>query len=157
MIPNQNVKYVDIFPCASVATNLTAQTNTGNYADCLGYDNLTVILATGAWGATDAVATVIALQHGDTTDATSFADITGYIGGTSFTIPTSNVTAVAGVSTPQVVFSVPLQGKKRYIRPKFTLNTSATTLCHILGILSRSESAPTTATLANTRVLVQPT
>lgn len=157
MIALGNCKYFELVPPQALATNATAQTNTGNYADMNGYDHLTVVYSLGTAGATDQLPTVLKLQHSDDTTASNFADITGYVGGTSFTIPTSQVTGVTSITAPFAVMNVPWQGKKRYCRVTTTANTSATNLCHVIGIASRAESSPTTATLANARVLVNPT
>jgi hypothetical protein len=156
MIALGNCKYFELVPPQALATNATAQTNTGNYGDMSGYDALTVIVSLGVAGATSQLPTALKLQHSDTTTDGDFTDITGFVGGTSFTIPTSQVTGVTSITAPFAVMNVPWQGKKRYVRPTVTANTSATNLCHIVGIASRAEVAPLTAAQANARVLVNP-
>jgi hypothetical protein len=157
MIALGNSKYFELVPPQALATNVTAQTNTANYGDMTGYDMLTVIASLGVAGATSQLPTVLKLQHSDDTTASNFADITGFVGGTSFTIPTAQVTGVTSITSPFAVMNVPWQGKKKYVRVQVTANTSATNLCHIIGIASRAEVAPLTAAQANVGVLVNPT
>jgi hypothetical protein len=71
-----------------------------------------------AAGTASAVATVLKLQSSDTNG--SFSDLTGYVGGTDFTIPTPANTN----DTVVVRFDVDLRGKKRYLNVASTLQTS---------------------------------
>jgi hypothetical protein len=58
------------------------------------------------------------LQSSDTDG--SYADLTGYVGGSDFTVPTPANTT----DTVVVRFDVDLKGKKRYLNVASTLQTS---------------------------------
>lgn len=90
-----------------------------------------------AAGTNSAVALVCKLQHGDTTS--SYSDVSGYVGGTSFTIPTP-----ANTSADTVVrFDVDLRGKKRYLKVVATGN--ATGSVYSVARLGKPEDGPDTA------------
>jgi hypothetical protein len=81
---------------------------------------------------------VLKLQHGDSTS--SYADLSGYVGGTSFTIPTP-----ANTSADTVVrFDVDLRGKRRYLKVVATGN--ATGSVYSVARLGKPEDGPDTAT-----------
>jgi hypothetical protein len=84
------------------------------------------------------VALVLKLQHGDSTS--SYSDLTGYVGGTSFTIPTPANTT----SDVVVRFDVDLRGKKRYLKVVATGN--ATGSVYSVARLGKPEDGPDTAT-----------
>lgn len=88
------------------------------------------------------------LQHSDTTDATNFSDISGFIGGTDFTVPN------ADTSNPNMYkFNVNLQGKKRYLRAQYSPRTTQT----IFGVanLHWMDQAPVSAAKANVLALIE--
>ena len=89
--------------------------------DCKGYAHASIDVAyepVAAAGTASAVATVCKLQSSDTDG--SYADLTGYVGGTDFTVPTPANTS----DTVVVRFDVDLKGKKRYLNVASTLQTS---------------------------------
>lgn len=93
---------------------------------------------------------VLKLQHSDTTDATNYSDISGFVGGTDFTIP--NALTSAGAHNV-FRFNVDLRGRRRYIRfltaPRTTMTIFAT------ANLGRLEQAPYNAAKANVLALVE--
>ncbi len=100
-----------------VALQTTAATNaataTSQNIDCVGYDFLSLDLVSTTSDNVTNKPSVLKLQEADTTDATNFGDITGFVGGTSFTIP--NWGTNTSTILPQK-FNVDLRHRKRYIR-----------------------------------------
>lgn len=86
--------------------------------DCKGYNHASIDVAYEPASTASAVATVLKLQQSDTDG--SYADVTGYVGGTDFTIPTPASTS----ETVVVRFDVDLKGKKRFLNVASTLTTS---------------------------------
>lgn len=156
MVIGQNVKYVEMVPCQAVASNATAQTNTVSYCDTLGYDHLAVVVALGVAAATNHPLAALKLQQSDDTNASNFAEATGFVNGTDFTTPTSTFAAVTNITQVHAVFSIPLQGRKRYWRPVLTPNTTGSQLAHVMGILTRGQAAPTNASGVGAQVFVTP-
>ena len=86
------------------------------------------------------------MQHGDTTSA--YADVSGFVGGTSFTFPTP-----ANTSADTVVrFDVDLRGKKRYLKVVATGN--ATGSVYSVARLGKPEDGPDTASEKGASVAV---
>jgi hypothetical protein len=109
--------------------------------DTLGFKVASIDVAfekVAAAGTNSAVALVLKLQHGDSTS--SYSDLTGYVGGTSFTIPTPANTT----SDVVVRFDVDLRGKKRYLKVVATGN--ATGSVYSVARLGKPEDGPDTAT-----------
>lgn len=121
----------------------TYDTNTGIKYDFL---QLNLIEATG-----DVVSnkpSVLKLSQSDTTDATNYADISGFVGGTDFTVSNANTSA-----TTLTTFNVDLRGRKRYI--KLTVSPRTTQIVGAWGSLGRGHQAPNTATQAGIKQLVE--
>lgn len=122
--------------CVDIASSATME----HAIDTLGFDHASIDVvfeAVAAAGTNSAVATVLKLQSSDTNG--SFADLTGYVGGTSFTIPTPANTNVTEV----IRFDLDLRGKKRYINVVATpqAQSGIAAVCR----LSKAEQHPTTA------------
>jgi len=131
----QNAKVAQMVAPQTVGTSAVS-----GYVDTLGYDALTVMYI-GAAVATGGVPGTLKLQEGDTTSA--FTDISGTLGGTSFTIPTPNTS-----TGDNVLFHVNLaNGRKRYINATVT-GTATTRTTNIQAVLTRAQVSPTSATLA---------
>lgn len=124
----QNAKIVQMLR----PIDATGATLTDVEVDTLGYHYLTVIVSTG-----NVVAnmTTLKLQESDTTGA-SEADFTGG----AFTAPT----AAAGDNNVLVAF-VDLRKRKRFISTVATGGAGAT-LISAVGILTRADTTPTSAT-----------
>ena len=108
---------MNVEPRAAVAIIPVSKTNgataTGEPIDCKGYDRLHIVVEASASDNTTNKESVLKLQEAATTDATNFADISGFVGGTDFTIPDAQTT----VTKPRALFSVDLtKNRKRYIR-----------------------------------------
>jgi hypothetical protein len=120
----------------------------GNYAGWLTVD---VIMSTA-----DVVSnkpTVLKLQEAETTDATNFANIAGFIGGTDFTIPNAN-TAATAVLQNNYKFSLNCRtSRKRYIQAVISPATSQ--IITIIANLGMGGDSPVTAAKANAMTLVE--
>ncbi len=62
-------------------------------------------------GASSVAASTITLEHSDTTAASGFSSLSGFSGGTDYTIA-----APTSTSRPSVVYNVDMRGRKRYLR-----------------------------------------
>lgn len=95
-------------PNQTVATNATSSSR----VDRLGFDYATIEVVMPVATATNSSATFASLKltESDTTTASTTA-VSGFLGGTDFTIPTQNDT-----SNPQITrFNVNCTGRKRYL------------------------------------------
>lgn len=124
----QNAKIVQMVR----PVDTTGATATDVEVDTAGYDYLTVIVSTGNVAAN---MTALKLQESDSTGA-SEADFTGG----AFTAPT----AAAGDNNIVAAF-IDLRKRKRYISTVATGGAGAT-LISAVGILTRAEVSPTSAT-----------
>lgn len=86
---------------------------------------------------------VMKLQHSDTTDSTNFSDITGFVGGTSFTVG-NQLTNASNVHQ----FNLDLTGRKRYIQA--VVSPVTTQVIAANALLQRIPIEPITATDAGT-------
>jgi hypothetical protein len=126
---------------ASLSDDITTSATHSMEIDTLGFKVASIDVAfekVAAAGTNSAVALVLKLQHGDSTS--SYSDLSGYVGGTSFTIPTP-----ANTSSDVVVrFDVDLRGKRRYLKVVATGN--ATGSVYSVARLGKPEDGPDTAT-----------
>jgi len=137
----QSCKFVNVLPPVAINDN-TAWTTTE--IDTLGWNHLTVVVNIGA---TDIAMAVMKMQSSDTSGS-GFADVDGLdtdgdtdVFGSAATLPTA--TDDAGV----VVFDIPLSGHKRYWDLAATAGDGAAgAFASAVGILSRGEESPSTAT-----------
>ncbi len=131
MIHQQNVKLLNITPPAARVNNASL---TANEIDAKGFDYLTVTLYLGD---TDIALTVMKLQESDTSGS-GFADVSG---GAFSSLP------AATDDNKFYRFFVPLQGRKRYLKPVITVGNGSTgAFAAIWAELSRTEQAPDSAT-----------
>lgn len=128
MIHPQNYKFQKMI----VPIDANGTTVTDTEVDTLGFDYLTVIVQLGNVAAN---MTTLKLQESDSSGA-SEADFTG----SAFTAPTA-----AGGDNDVLVAFVDLRKRKRYISIVATAGAGAT-LISAIGILSRAEVTPTSAT-----------
>jgi hypothetical protein len=145
MIAKANNKYLAI-PGTST-TN--AATTTGNI-DTLNYDfmSLDVVMTTSNDATNNP--SVLKLSESDDTVVTNFADISGFVGDTDFTIPSSPTAATSNIG-PFATFNVDLRGRKRYI--KVTVSPVTTQVITALAQLSAGPMAYNAAT-SNADVVV---
>lgn len=136
-------KHAVLVTPASIATSATAS----GYVDTRGYDYLEIEVTLDTANVVSNKPSVLKLMESDDTVTTNFANISGAVGGTDFTI------ANALTSLPnQYAFCVDLRGRKRYIRCDVTPGT--TQIGSITAQLSKGEEAPVTATKAGVQNLV---
>jgi hypothetical protein len=136
-------KLVSITPPAAISDNATLSTTE---IDTLGWSEMTVIVALGA---TDIAMAALSVTQSDTAGS-GHAAITGLVWGTSTNI--DGTTSALPSATDDNLFQVAqidLKGKKRYIDVTATTGDgSAGSFVTILGILSRPQVSPTSASEA---------
>jgi len=130
-----------------------AGTATSASIDAKGYEELQLVV-TKTTHASDYI-TVFNIQQSDSTDATNFAAVTGYVAGTDWTLASLTGGTNAASEKAAGVFNIDLRGKKRYFRVLVT-NGAVTGVVGITGTLARAEQAPITATNQNAGVVVNP-
>jgi hypothetical protein len=113
---------------ATSTTSLVVDTQSYDYA------SFTVLRASNA---ATTFASVLRIEESD--DNSAYTNVTGYVGGTDFTIPAVTDTS----STSIVKLDVDAKVRKRYLR--VSVQPSASIAVAIAGRLSRGENAPTTA------------
>lgn len=141
MIPIQNVKCGILTP-PQLKDNGAFAGNT--YIDTLGYDNLRVLFIVGTLDETIGSGTggtaALQVQECDTTDG-SYTDITG----------AATADAIAATEDDSLfAIDINLHGCKRYVNVEAPTSADGTTGGNlaVIGILSRGETAPNTATEA---------
>lgn len=137
--------------CAIVPVSVTnAGTATGRAIDTLGYDRCTITIEASTSNDATNKESVLKLQESATTDASNFADVTGFVGGTSFTIPAAETTHTGNA---RAQFQVDLtKPRKRYLR--VIASPVTTVLYGGTAFLTKGEEAPDTAAKAGCGVLV---
>lgn len=141
MIHAQSMKQV---LAISAASTTAAATATGNI-DTLGYDYLKVNVLMPTADAVSNKPSVLKLSESNDTVVTNFADITGFVGGTDFTIPNA-ISSATSITQPYATFNVDLKARKRYI--KVSISPLTTQVVNVLGQLSRGGVLPTTSDMA---------
>jgi hypothetical protein len=134
-----------------IAINQASTTNAGTASgniDTLGYDFLELDVITTTSNNTTNNPSVLKLSESNDTVVTNFADISGAVGDTDFTIPAAVTSGDWGVK-----FSVDLRGRKRYI--KVSLSPVTTQSVTAIANLHRAEESPNSATDANVNALVE--
>lgn len=133
MIHSQAEKVVASVPTA-VGTSAVSLT-----IDTLGYDYASVSVLRAS-NASTVFASVLKLEQSD--DNSSYSDVSGFVGGTDFTIPAVSDTSSAAI----VKLDVDTKAKKRYLKVTATPAVSVNTV--VTARLSRGEVAPATASEA---------
>ncbi len=130
------------------ASTTNAATASGN-VDCRGYDYAVIELIESASNAATNNCSVLKVSESNDTVVTNFANVSGLVGDTDFTIPNSVTTGVQVVAQMRV----DLRARKRYLK----LSASPVTTQVLTGIahLYRAEEAPVGTTSANVGVLVE--
>jgi hypothetical protein len=143
---------MNVLPKAVVAITPISVTNggtaTGESIDTRGFNYCHIHVVASTANVVSNKPTVLKVQESATTDATNYADVTGLVGGTDFTV------ANALTSVPNGwLFGLPLKpNRKRYLR---VLVSPQTTM--VIGgsaILTRGEESPINATKAGVNNLV---
>jgi hypothetical protein len=134
--------------CAIVPISKTnAATATGEAIDTIGYDHCVIHVHAATADVVSNKPTVLKVQQSATTDATNFADLSGAVGGTDFTVANS-LTSLPN----NYAFHIDTRALKRYLR---VLVSPATT--QVIGgsaYLSKGETSPVTAAQAGVLNLV---
>jgi len=86
------------------------------------------------------------LQEGDTT--ASYSDVSGFVGGTDFTVPTPGNTSDSNV----VRFDVSLRGRKRYLNVYATPNAASVIASNVR--LGKAEDGPDSASAKGVKAAV---
>lgn len=134
-----------------VDTQATAGETNSSVIDRLSYDYAVIDIGITATEATTAPA-VIKLQESVDTNVSNFADVTGFVGGTAFTIPTT-VRTIGNASGPTVIrMNVDCRARKRYLRTTLSVGTHATVIQSTT--LFNGDNGPFTATDAGVDVMV---
>lgn len=133
-----------------IAISQTSATNgetvTGNI-DTKGFDFLSIDVITSTSNNVTNNPSVLKLSESDTTDVSTFANISGAVGDTDFTIPASVTSGNWGVK-----FNVDLVGRKRYLKVSSTPVTTQTFT--VIGNLFKGVNSPSTSTVADVKALV---
>jgi hypothetical protein len=141
MIHAQNAKKVlPIFQSSTTA----AGTASGNI-DTLGYDYLSLDVLLPTADVVSNKPTVLKLSESDDTVVTNFASVSGFVGGTDFTIPNA-ITAATSITQPYATLNVDLKGRKRYL--KISVSPATTQVVNAVGQLTRAEQTPSTSSQA---------
>ena len=140
MLSLQNLKIVPLFVGTTTGTTLTQYTG---YVDTLGFDEVVITVTSGVTTTTTAP-TVMKLQEGDTTS--TFADLTGAVGGTDFTIP-NNATTAAAINVPAVFHVTKTGARKRYIKCLVTPGVAGETTA--IAHMARAGELPNSTTEQN--------
>lgn len=141
MVSLQAVRYFNVTPPASI-TGAVSTTSIDTVQNGIKYDYMTVVVYMGAIGSDF---TSLKLQTSDTDG--SYGDLTGFVGGTDFTLPT------ATDDNKFAVFNVDLRGKKRFFDVVANTGASACVMS-IAAVLSRGKVAPNSAADSNALVVV---
>ena len=136
-------KHATIVTPASFTNGATAS----GYIDTRGFRYLEIEATLATANVVSNAPSVLKLMESDDTVTTNFANISGSVGGTDFTIGNHLTDA-----PNQHVFGVDLRGRKRYIR--IDLSPRTTQILSITGQLARGEEAAVTATKANVQTAV---
>jgi hypothetical protein len=132
MIHSQMEKVVATLP----ATGSSAVTLT---VDTVGVDYASFTVLRGS-NASTVFASVLKVEESD--DNSTFSNVTGFVGGTDFTIPTVSDTS----ATVVVKLDIATPARKRYL--KVTATPAVSVPVAITGRLSRLENAPSNASEA---------
>lgn len=145
MVSAQAVRYFNITPPQAIVDNASWTTNSiDTVANGVKFDYLTIVVQLGAM---DVAMSALKVQTSDTDG--SYADLSGTIGGTDFTLPT------ATDDNKFVVFNIDLRGKKRYFDLVATGGDGTTgTYLSAMAILSRGKVGPNSATDSNALAVV---
>jgi hypothetical protein len=126
-----------------------AATASGNI-DTLGYDRAEIdVIATSSNDTTNNPS-VLKISESNDTVVTNFADVSGAVGDTDFTIPAAYTNTASDF---KVKFNIDLRNRKRYL--KVSVSPVTTQIISAVANLSIGDEGPTSATDANVDALVE--
>ena len=142
MVALQNIRVANMLP--AVSANGAGFSTTGVDSVALGVksDYATIIVNLGAMAS---ALTVLKLTDSD--DNSTYGDVTGFIGGTDFTLPS------ATDDNKFVVFQVDLRKRKRYLKVEATAGAGAIVMS-ITCVFSRTKIGTNSATDSGALALV---
>lgn len=141
---NPNLKMATLFAGISKTNGATAS----GYVDTLGADHVHIAISAATADVVSNKPTVLKLQEADVTNASSFADISGAVGGTDFTI------ANALTSLPNnYLFSVDCRKRKRYIQA--VISPQTTQIIAGVALLGKLEEGAINASKAGAQNYVE--
>jgi hypothetical protein len=142
MVALQNIRVANMLP--AVSANGAGFSTTGVDSVALGVksDYATIIVNLGAMAS---ALTVLKLTDSD--DNSTYGDVTGFIGGTDFTLPTQTD------DNKFVVFQVDLRKRKRYLKVEATAGAGAIVMS-ITCVFSRTKIGTNSATDSGALALV---
>jgi len=136
-----------------LAINQLSVTNAGTASgniDTLGYDFVEIdVIATSSNAATNNPS-VLKLSESDDTVVTNFANVSGAVGDTDFTIPNAYTNTASDF---KVKFSVDCRPRKRYL--KVSISPVTTQSFTAIANLHKGDEGPDSATDAGVNVLVE--
>lgn len=134
-----------------IAINQASTTNAGTASgnvDTLGYDFCSIDVITTTSNAVSNNPSVLKLSESDDTVVTNFADVSGAVGDTDFTIANAVTEGNWGVR-----FNVDCRPRKRYL--KVSVSPVTTQSITAIAMLSKGDEGPTDATGADVKNLVE--
>lgn len=141
----------------TLSTSITnGATFTSSAIDTLGFDWATIDVRASTQSASTQAGSpsVLKLQEADVTNASSFADIVGFRGGSA---AATNVDFVVGIGLTSGIntykFNVDCRARKRYLQVVASPTTTQT--FEVASNLGRGEQSPSTAVKAGTLNLVE--
>jgi hypothetical protein len=142
MVPSiSNAKKVlPIFQASTTA----AGTASGNI-DRLGYDFVTIDVLLPTADVVSNKPTVLKISESDDTVVTNFVNVSGFVGGTDFTIPNA-ITAATSITQPYATFNIDCRGRKRIL--KVSVSPATTQVVNAVAHLTRAEQSPPTSAQA---------
>jgi hypothetical protein len=114
MVALQNIRLANMLPAVSANGAAFTTTAADSLATGIKSDYATIIVNLGAMAS---ALTVLKLTESD--DNTTYGDVTGFVGGTNFTLPT------ATDDNKFVVFQVDMKARKRYLKVEATAGAGA--------------------------------
>jgi hypothetical protein len=141
MVALQTIRLVNMLPAVSATAAFTT-TAADSVSSGIKSDYATIIVNLGAMAS---ALTVLKLTDSD--DNTTYGDVTGFVGGTDFTLPT------ATDDNKFVVFQVDMKKRKRYLKVEATAGGTAVVMS-ITCAYSRGKVGPNSAADAGALALV---
>ncbi len=129
------------------ASTTNAATASGN-VDTLGYDACAIDVVMTTSNAVTNNPSVLKISESDDTVVTNFADVSGAVGDTDFTIANAVTSGDWGMR-----FNIDCRPRKRYL--KVSVSPVTTQVITAVASLSRGDEGPTDATGANVKNLVE--
>jgi len=142
MVALQTIRLANMLPAVSANAAAFTTTSVDTVINGIKADYATIIVNLGAMAS---ALTVLKLTESDTDG--SYGDVTGFVGGTNFTLPT------ATDDNKFVLFQVDLRGRKRWLKMEATAGSGAIVMS-ITCALSRGKIGPNSAADSGALALV---